>query len=220
MSSDKVIIAQLREEQGSNAARRLRAAGVLPAIVNDIDGNSKMIKIDAHAFEMLLRDHRGDNLMVDIKIDDDTIIKVLLSEVQHDTVTNEVVHADFRAVSLTDKIHLSVEIELIGEAEGVKTGGVLEHLLREVEVACLPTDIVETLTLDVSALDVGDTLTVADIKTDLTVTILTDDNVPIASVSLPKTEEQEAAESDAVAEGAEEAATAEATEAATSGSDK
>ncbi len=214
MSSDKVIIAQLREEKGSNAARRLRIAGVLPAIVNDIEGNSVPIKIDAHAFEMLMRDHRGDNLMVDVKVGDDKVVKVLLSEVQHDTVTNEIVHADFREVSLTDKIHLSVEIELVGEAAGVKAGGVLEHLLRDVDVACLPTDIVESLVLDVSALEIGDTLTVGDIPTDDTVTILTAANIPIAAVAVPKTEEQEDAENEAAADGAAEA-TAEETETAT-----
>ena len=215
MSSDKVIIAQLREEKGSNAARRLRIAGVLPAIVNDIEGNSVQIKLDAHAFEMLLRDHRGDNLMVDIKVGDAEVSKVLLSEVQHNTVTNKVIHADFREVSLTEKIHLSVEVELLGEAAGVKAGGVLEHLLRDVEIECLPTDIVETLSLDVSALEIGDTLTVGDIKADDTITILTKANIPVAAVAVPKTEEEEEAATEAAAEGAEEAAATEDTEATT-----
>ncbi len=217
MSSDKVIIAQLREEKGSNAARRLRNAGVLPAIVNDIKGNSVPIKIDAHEFEMLLREHRGDNLMVDIKVDDNAVSKVLLSEVQHDTVTNKVVHADFREVSLTEKIHMSVEIELLGEPAGVKAGGVLEHLLRDVEVECLPGNIVESLELDVSALEIGDTLAVGDIKTDDTIIILTALNIPVAAVAVPKTEEQEDAENEAaVAGGAEEAATEETEKAADS----
>jgi large subunit ribosomal protein L25 len=207
MSTDKVIIAELREEHGSNAARRLRSVGILPAIINDVEGTSVPIKFDLHAFEMLLRHHRGDNLMVDIKIGDEKVAKVLLSEVQYDTVTNKVVHADFREVSLTEKIHLSVEIELIGEAEGVKAGGVLEHLLRDVEIECLPTDIVESLKLDVSALEIGDTLTVADIKLDNTITILTNAAIPIAAVAVPKTEEAEEAEGEAVvAEGDEEAA--------------
>ncbi|MCK5528704.1 MAG: 50S ribosomal protein L25 [Kiritimatiellae bacterium] len=210
MSSEKVIIAELREAQGSNAARRLRVAGVLPAIFNNVEGESTPIKIDAHTFMMLLRHHRGDNLLLDVQVGDDKVRKALLKEVQYNTVTGEVVHVDFLEVSLTDKITLSVEIELIGEAEGVKAGGVLEHLLREVEIECLPTDIVEILELDVSALEIGDTLSVADIKTDATITILTSGKFPVAAVALPKTADaEEAAEGDAAeaAEGdAEEAA--------------
>ena len=220
MSSDKVIIAQLREEKGSNAARRLRVVGVLPAIVNDIEGNPVSIKLDAHTFEMLLRDHRGDNLMVDIKIGDGKVSKVLLSEVQYNTVTNKVIHADFREVSLTEKIHLSVEVELVGEAAGIKAGGLLEHLLRTVEVECLPTDIVETLVLDVSDLEIGDTLTVADIKTDDTITILTAGKMPVTAVVLPKTQDQEDAETEAAEEGDEEADEAEATADTDSDSEK
>ena len=203
MSSEKVIVAELREEKGSNAARRLRLAGVLPAIFNNVAGEATSIKIDAHTFKMVLQHHRGDNLLLDLKVGDNKACKALLKEVQYNTVTGAVVHVDFLEVSLTDKITLSVEVELVGEAEGVKAGGVLEHLLRDVEIECLPTDIIEIIELDVSALEIGDTLSVSDIKTDASVTILTSGKFPVAAVALPKT---------ADAEEAEEAAAGEATE--------
>ncbi len=217
MSSDKVIIAELRDEKGSNAARRLRAAGKLPAIYNDTEGNSVPITIDAHEFNIILQHHRGDNLLLAIKIGDKPVGKALLKEVQHNSVTNDVVHADFLEVSLTEKINVSVEVELVGESEseGVKAGGVIEHLLREVEVECLPTDIVETVKLDVSNLKLGETLTVGDIETGDAITILTDKELPVVTIAVPKTAEQEEAEAESAAEGAAEEAAPASEEAAT-----
>jgi large subunit ribosomal protein L25 len=205
MTSDMAVAAQTREERGSNAARRLRAKGVLPAVLNDASGASVALTLDKHNFEQILVHHTGENLLLDLAIDGGSARKVLLTEVQHNHVNGSVVHADFREVSLTEKITVSIVIELIGEAAGVNAGGVLEQVLREVEVECLPSDIVETIELDISALDIGDSVSVADVKVPATLVILTAVEQTVAMVATPRAEVEEEAEEEAAAEGAEPA---------------
>jgi large subunit ribosomal protein L25 len=93
--------------------------------------------------------------------------KVLLQEVQHHPVTGRILHADFQEISMTEKLRVEIPVRLSGEPAGVtQQGGVLEHILRAIEVECLPGDIVEQFDVDVSALQIGDRLSVSDIKVD------------------------------------------------------
>jgi len=205
MSEDIIIEAGLREESGSGPSGRLRKAGWLPAVVNDEDGASHAIRLNMHDFELLLHHHAGEHLLVDLRIDGQRVRKCLLQDVQHDPVTGGLLHADFHEISMTEKIAVTVPIEVVGEAVGVKMGGgVLEQLLREVEIECLPGNLPEQLTMDVSALEIGDSLQVGDLQVGDKVTLLTSPDIAVVSVSAPRLEEPSAeAEEEEAAEGEE-----------------
>jgi len=189
MAKEIRMKAALRSEQGSTAARRLRRTGVLPAAVKRLSGVSESVGLDAHAFENTMRHHSGDNILVTLELGG-TDMLTLLREVQHDVISGLAIHADFGEISLTQKIRVSVMLKLIGEADGVKNGGgILEQTLRHVEVACLPADLVESIDVDVSALKLGQVLTVGALVLDPGYTVLTHANLPVATVVAPIAEE-------------------------------
>lgn len=203
MSKDIKLKASKREVGGSGAARRMRREGMLPGAVHGEEGDVIPVKMNSHDFEQMLHHHTSEYLIMGIEIDGAEPRKVLLTEVQHEPVTGDVIHVDFKEISMTEKIRVGVGIELVGEAEGVvQQGGVLEHPLRELDVECLPDDLVETIDVDVSALRIGDTLFVRDVEIDPKLTVLTDPDTAIAAVGAPRKEEESTAEEQA-AEGEE-----------------
>jgi len=191
MAIDSKIAAESRTGTGSTASRKLRREGWLPGVVNNEKCESRLIMVNQHDFEMVLHAHRSEHVMVDLAIDGGEPKKVLLREVQHDPLSGHPLHAEFLEVSLTKKMSVSIPIVLIGDAKGVlNEGGRLEHLLRELEVECLPTDLVESIEVDISDLAVGDVLTVADLKVDSKLDIETEGHVAVASVTAPISEEE------------------------------
>ena len=189
---DTKLIAQKRETKGSAAARRLRREGILPAVVYSEGKEATSIQLDAHTFEQMLNHHATEHMMVELTIDG-AAVPAVVKDVEHHPVTGTVMHADFQAVSMDKEIHVAVPVELVGEAEGVKAGGVLEHLLHEVEVQCLPGDLMEAIELDVSDMKIGDLLTLADIGIDADkYTFLADADTAVATVAGPRTEADDA----------------------------
>jgi large subunit ribosomal protein L25 len=203
MAETTVIKAELRDVKGSAASRRLRRAGIIPAVVCIKDGDSISIQLNQHDFNMMLRHHQGDSLIADLEIGEKKSLKVLLSEVQRDSVTGQTEHADFLEVAMNQMMNVKVPLELIGEPAGLQQGGVLEHGLRELEIAVLPGDMVESIEADISGLNIGDSLLVSDIPLSETLTILTDAELTVASVNLPRAEEEEEEAEEGAAEGAE-----------------
>jgi large subunit ribosomal protein L25 len=180
-------------------------------VVNNEKCESRLIRINQHDFEMMLHAHRSEHVMVDLALDGGDAKKVLLKEVQHDPLSGEPQHAEFLEVSLTKKMKVAIPVVLTGEAVGVITeGGRLEHLLRELEVECLPTDLVESIEVDVSGLSIGDVLTVGDLTVDSKLDVDMDAGVAVASVAAPTVEED--ATEGAGEEGGEGAAPAETAE--------
>jgi len=213
MAEGIIISAQPRAGQGTAEARRLRHKGKIPAIVYGRRQEPQAIELDAHDFEQLLRHHASEHLIIDLKVGDEPVTKVLLRAIQHHPVSGHVLHVDFHAVSMTETLKISIPIELEGEAVGVtQQGGVLEQLVREIEVECLPTDIMERIGVDISGLHIGDMLSVADVKVDTNkYTIITPSDLAIAAVAAPRVqeepaeaEEEEAAEGEGAAEAGEE----------------
>jgi len=185
MSNQEIKIkAQLRteSEKGSKAAGRLRRAGFLPAAVNRIEGGTTLVKFNAHEFELSMRKHTSEHLLVTIDLDGQSV-PALLREMQHNVLTGVPIHVDFGEVSLTKKLRVSIPIRLIGEPEGVKLGGgVLQQTQREVEVDCLPSDILEHFDVDVSPLKLAQTLFVRDLQMGEKYTIITPKEIPLAGV--------------------------------------
>ena len=195
---------ELRTEQGSCAAGRLRRAGIVPAAVNRIEGGTTLVKFDAHAFKAMLRHHTSEHVLVTLELDGQDI-PALMREVQYDVITGYPIHADFGEVSLNKKIRVTIPVHLLGEPEGVKVGGgVLQQMIRSVDVDCLPNDIVEHFDVDVSGLKLDQTFFVRDLSLGDKYTLFAGKDVAVATVAAP---EEEAAET--TAEGTATAATPE-----------
>jgi large subunit ribosomal protein L25 len=183
--------AKKRVVGGSPAVRRLRRAGALPGIVYGESGENIPVQLNRHEFQQMLRHHRSESLILDLVLDEGAEKKVLLKEVQHDPITNSVVHVDLQEVSMTRKMRVSVPVDLVGEPVGVtQGGGILETLTRAIEVECLPGDLVESFKLDVTALNVGDSLHASDISLGAQFHLITDPSIAICGVVAPRLEEE------------------------------
>lgn len=185
---DKIKIkAEERAEQGSAAVRRLRRAGKIPAAVMRMNkGGTLLVKLDAHEFMLGLRGHTSKQLLVTLDMDGKEM-PALMREMQNDVVKGTPIHVDFSEVSLTQKVRVVVPVLLVGEAVGVKLGGgVLEQVLRSVEVECLPEDIAEKFVVDVSALGLDQTLFVKDLQLGDKFTLVTRGEYAVAVVKAPE----------------------------------
>ena len=214
------LTAERRNDHGKGVARKLRAAGRVPAVLYGHGQETQALSVDAHDMFKVLHTSAGANVLVDLNVDKDEHL-VLPREIQRNHIKGTIVHVDFLVVSRTETIQVNVEIVDIGEAPGVKQGGVVDHHLREVLVECFPQDVPEHLEADVSGLDLNDVLHVSDLVAPKGVEILTNPEETVLAVIVPavlKTEadltiageepavveEPEAAEGEAVeGEGAE-----------------
>lgn len=198
MADDTLVKAVERTATGSSSARRLRKEGVLPCNLSTEGQGARSLQMNLHDFEMLLKHHRSENLVLDLQVGDEKPVKVLLRDVQHHPVTDYACHADFVELSMTRKMRVDVPISLTGEPVGVtQAGGVLEHLLRELEVECLPGDIVESFPVDVSGLNIGDSILVGALETPDAWQVLTDGEIAVAAVAAPRLEEEPVVEEEA-----------------------
>lgn len=200
MAEEIKLSGQRRTVSGTGEARRLRRGGWLPCILNTQDGQAVSMQLNDHDFEVLLQHHVGENLIISLTVGDDQSRTVLLKDVQHDPVSGHPLHADFLEISMTEKMRVSIPIELVGEPAGVVEGGVLEQPLRELEVECLPTDLVDSIEVDVSGLQIGESLAVGDVTWNAAFDVLSMPELAVAAVAVPREEEEEEA---AVEEGAE-----------------
>lgn len=207
-----------RVAQGSRAARRLRRGGRVPGVLYGGDSGPVSFDVDARELRLALAGHGA---VVDLVVDGGKSTPVVLKEAQHDPVKGQTTHVDLLRVRLDQPIHAVVPLELT-EAEhapGIKEGGILEHLVRELNIEALPTDIPESIAHDVSEMQIGDTLTRAAISPPSGVVLLDAEEIAIATVSAPRLQAEleaeiegetelvgEAAEGEAAAEGEQEAA--------------
>ena len=180
------IKAEARAEQGTGAVRRLRRAGMIPGSVMKMrKGGTELVKLPEHAFMMAMRGRTGKQVLVTLDLDGREV-PALLREMQNDVLKGTPIHVDFSEVSLSEKVRITVPLYLVGEAKGVKLGGgVLEQVLRAVDIDVLPTDIPEKFDVDVSALDLDQTLFVRDLKLDEKYTVVTHGELAIAVVKAP-----------------------------------
>lgn len=217
MANDALTVT-LRESAGKGVARKLRAAGIIPGVCYARATDPVAIQLDpTHLERLLSNSDAGMNTIFELKVEGGGAFDgkpVLIKELQRDPVYGRPLHADFYAVDLTQTIHVSVPLHLVGTAIGVEmSGGILDHALRELELECLPGSIPDEINLDVSALDVGDSLHVRDVALPEGVNLLSDVDLSVVSVVAPAVEEVapvveeaegeegEAAAADAPAEG-------------------
>jgi large subunit ribosomal protein L25 len=193
-----------RTETGKGVARKARAAGRIPGVLYGPGETPVALDVSQPEFMRIYHGGHGENVLVDLTVDSGQPKKVLFREVQLDPVTESVVHIDFYHVSLTKVIRVHVPVHLEGVPSGVKLGGgVLQHVLREVELECLPTDIPEVIVVDVSAMEVHDAVHVSDLPTTKW-KLVTEGTQTVASVIPPVLVKEEAKpEGELVAEAAE-----------------
>jgi large subunit ribosomal protein L25 len=159
--------AQKREETGKNKTKKLRKADVVPACLYKRGKETKNLKVDKRSLFHALHTKAGENVILDLLVKDDTkqARPVMIKEIQYHPIKDEVLHVDFSEISLTEKIKVNIPIATKGTAEAVtKEDGALEHIMWEVEVECLPTDIPEKIEVDVSALKIGDKVHIKDLN--------------------------------------------------------
>ena len=184
-------------------AKALRAAGRIPAVIYGRQVQAQSLEVNAKEMEDLIHHSVSENLLVDLTVKDDARPKrlALVQEIQHHPLTGKVLHVDFHEVAEDEKVTVSVPVETIGEAEGVKTeGGVLEHVLFSVKVRGLPKDLPEQIVVDVSHLKIGQAIHLGEIKTPANCELVGDKQIPVIAVAAPRTEEEEAAEAAEAAE--------------------
>ena len=182
------VKANLRQEKGKGAARKLRAQGTVPAVLYGLGEAPVALAVNLHEFDKALEGVEGTGVLMDLSIDGKQALPVMLRDYQVDLITRKFEHLDFQKIDLTKKVKLEVPIHLVGKAPGVKDGGILEHMRRQLEIKCLPTAIPEAIDVDVSLMNMGDIIHVSDIKLPEGVEVLTALDQTVAAVVEPAPE--------------------------------
>lgn len=189
---------ELREEIGKGKVKKIRDAGLIPAVLYGEGKKSKALKISRSQFIKLSHQYHLENMVMTLDIKGDAKSKghsCLIKEIQYDPVKGEIRHIDFNEISLTKAIKVKVPIVAKGEPVGVKMeGGSLEHILWEVEIECLPTEIPKEIEVDVSQLKMGESIHLKDIKIPANIKVLTDVETLVFSVVEPMKEQVAPAE--------------------------
>ncbi len=181
------VKAQPRTERGKNEARRLRQKGVIPAIVYGAHKDPVSIAVDPKQINKILHSDSGANTIFDLSVDGENS-KVMIVDYQHEPIKGSLLHIDLKRIAMDQKLKLAVPVLLKGVPTGVKTeGGILEQLLREVEIECLPGDIPAHLDVDVTNLTFGQVLRVSDLPhMEGKIKFLTDETLPVAHITSVK----------------------------------
>lgn len=193
-----------RNKTGKGASRKLRSTGRLPAIFYGPEAEPIMLSIDYPELVKSLKGRPAENVIFDLRIDSNgrsQSKKVMIKELQRDPVTRDYLHVDFCEISMGKEIEASIPIQLVNTPIGVTKGGLVEHIRRELSVVCLPRDLVDAIEIDVSGLDIGDTLRIGDIAIPPGLRSTEDEDLTVAIVVAPTiTAEAEELEAEEVVE--------------------
>jgi large subunit ribosomal protein L25 len=193
--------AETRTSDKKSELTRLRAEGFIPGVVYSKGAAGETVQLNEHEFNMMLKHHSGENLMLDLKIGSESTRHVLIKDIQHHPMTARILHVDFHEISLDRMIKVMVTLDFVGIPYGVtQGGGTLDVQTREIEVECKASDLVEKFDVDVSELKIGDHLTVADVKLPEEFELLTAEEISIATVLKPRVASDEGDEEDEVSE--------------------
>ncbi|HUI43549.1 MAG TPA: 50S ribosomal protein L25 [Terriglobia bacterium] len=191
----RTIEAEPREEFGKNASRRLRHAGRIPAVVYGGGGQAIPVTVDPKAVTQILYSETGHNTLFTLEIKGRTPARVMVRDWQVEPIRGGLLHVDMVRIAADTRLRLKAPVHLTGEAYGVKTeGGILEFILREVDIECLPEDIPEHITVDISEFKIGRNLRVGELPLSERVKLLTDPTRVVAHIVALKVEEEKPAE--------------------------
>lgn len=197
MAKQVKLSAQTRSQVGRSAVKKLAAQGTVPAVIYGGKEQPQSLQVSRRDIQTLLSHAIGENILVDLEISEEgktTNRLALIQEVQHSPLGGAVLHVDFHAVSQNEALQASIPIEPTGEAIGVKSyGGILEQSIRSLDIECLPKDLPEIITVDVSNLKVGDSIHVKDLQLPAGVTTSVDEDLTVFHVTAPTVEEEKPA---------------------------
>ena len=187
------LTANVRTTTGNGPARVLRRDGKIPAILYGPDTKPILLTINTHDFELLLKDYNVNQMVLDLVVKNGKTLNksVMVKELQTHPVSHNLLHIDFYEISMTRKIKVNVPVVTTGKSAGEELGGVVQIIRRDLEVLCLPGEIPESIKVDITELEIGDSLHVEDIKLEGDIEIPAEVNFTILTVTSPKVEVEE-----------------------------
>jgi len=197
----EVVVAKPREGKfNKNAARRVRAAGKIPAVLYGAGHEPVAVEVDPKQISRILFSETGHNTIFDVQLDGKSAAKAMIVDWQREPIKDRLIHIDLKRIALDKTLKVSVRVKLMGTAAGVKTaGGILDQVLREVEIECLPADIPSHIDVDVSGMNLFDVLRVKDLPHSEKIKYLEDEEATVAHVVAIREEVAPAVEADVVA---------------------
>jgi large subunit ribosomal protein L25 len=205
--------AKPRTTKGNSPARALRRDGALPAVIYGPGKTSLSLSVNVYDLEQALKGAGGRQIFVDLAIEGGETRKAMLKELQRHPVNGSFIHADFYEVALDRKMRVMIPVTTVGKCQGVEMGGMLQIIRRELEALCFPTDIPDEIEIDITELDMGESVHVEDITLEGDVELVHDVNFTVLTILAGREEEEEVEEGEEgeegeVAEGEEETAEA------------
>jgi large subunit ribosomal protein L25 len=194
MAQQAKLTVQTRAVVGRNAIKKVRKQGLIPGVIYGVGQEPINLEVNGRQLSTVLSHASSENILLELEIvdgDNKRNSLAMIQEVQHHPLQRQILHVDFHAVSATEKITAEVPIETVGEPIGVKTGGgLLEHILRDLEVECLPGDLPDRIQVDVSGLDLNQSIHVKELKLPPGVEAVTDADLTVVAVSMARVEEE------------------------------
>ncbi len=212
----EVVVAQAREGKfNKNAARRVRAAGKIPAVLYGAGHEAVALEVDPKQISRILYSESGHNTIFDVEVGGKSAAKAMIVDWQLEPIKDQLIHIDLKRIALDKVLRVRVPVKLVGTSVGVKVhGGILDQLLREVEIECLPADIPGHIDVDISELGMHEVLRVSSLPHSDKIKYLTSEDAPVAHVISVREEAAPVADAVAAAEPAAAAAAATTTPAA------
>ena len=164
MAKKTSLKAALRNRTGSGRLNQMRREGWVPSVIYGKGTENLNLKVDAKTFSDVLAHSSSENIIVNLEIEGQGTRLAFLQSIQHDPLSAKVLHADFRSIDENTAITAHIPTHLNGESAGVKAGGLVEQYVHAIEITCLPNDLPETIEVDISNLQIGDSLHIGDIK--------------------------------------------------------
>jgi len=189
--AQNILEVSIRTKPGKSGAREVRKRGNIPAVLYGKGTEPVLLSVSPAALKQALSTEAGENTLLEITYSDDSneVKKLsLLREIQYDFLTSKPIHFDFQALDINKKITVDVPVKIVGKSKGVKDGGILEEILREIPVECLPKDIPNSFEIDVTELEIGHSIHVSALKGSEAFDILKDDEETIVTILAPKME--------------------------------
>jgi large subunit ribosomal protein L25 len=194
MAQQAKLTVQTRTQVGRNAIKKVRKEGLIPGVIYGVGQEPINLEVNRRQLSTVLAHSSGENILLELEIvdgDNKRNSLAMIQEVQHHPIQRQILHVDFHAVSATEKITAEVPIETVGEPIGVKTnGGLLEHILRDLEVECLPGDLPDRIEVDVTNLDINQSIHVKDLPLPPGVEAVTDGDLTVVAVSAARVDEE------------------------------
>ena len=189
MAVNTVLEAKLRNETGKGSARRIRSSGAIPAVIYGREQDTISLTIDSRESKRLFQSVSVENTIINVKIDnEEEQFETLVREIQVHPHRDDILHVDFYRIERGVALEVEIPVDFVGNAQGVKEGGVLEILFRELRVKCRPSQIPETIVVDISELEIGSSLKVSDIDVGDEIELMADPGQAVCMVALPKEE--------------------------------